>query len=648
MNGLIRVAAAVPSLALGDVAANVNAVLEKLEQARKQGVSLVVFPELCLTGYSLGDLFFQKSLIRELETGVKKLCNECPNGIVGVVGLPVFEDDGIYNCALVFSRDELHGLVPKMYLPNYNEFYEKRWFLTGANVEKEVLFCGRSVLLSAHQIFCSRDGVPFGVEICEDLWVPIPPSAELCLSGARLILNLSASNELIGKRVYRRDLVNTQSAKCQCGYIYASAGTGESSSDLVFSGHSLIASCGSILAESEGWLTNETLVISDIDLDRIEADRRKQTSFSEYRERHHLSIKALPLGIPLLLPDSAAPILHVSRLPFVPSDEKLRGSRCEQIFAMQAAGLARRLRITGGKAVIGISGGLDSTLALLVACEAMDSMSLPRTNIIGVTMPCFGTSDRTHENALKLMRSLGITAQEISIKDAVLQHFRDIGHSEEDHSTTYENAQARERTQVLMDLANSVGGIVIGTGDLSEIALGWCTYNADHMSMYNVNCGVPKTLVRWIVQTAAQMPRFSENAAVLLDILATPISPELLPPDRDGTIRHKTEDIIGPYELHDFFLYYCVRFGYEPKKIYDLCCLAFDEEYDHAAIHKWLKLFYRRFFSQQFKRNCMPDGVKVGSVALSPRGDWRMPSDAVCRAWIEQCDAIAPHERKPV
>ena len=489
-------------------------------------------------------------------------------------------------------------------------------------------------------IFASPDGLRFGAEICEDLWTPLPPSTMLTLGGAQLVVNLSASNELIAKREYRQELVRQQSARCLCAYVYVSAGNGESTSDLVFSGHSIMACSGSIVKESEGYLQDNYLLTADIDIDRLDADRLEQTSFGDAAALYGESTETVPLPLPMLLPDSIPTTLRVPKHPFIPSNRDSRDLRCSQIFDMQAAALARRLQVTGGKLVVGISGGLDSTLALLAACRSMDMLELPRTNILGITMPCFGTSDRTYNNALLLMEHLGVAQREIPIHAAVRQHFADIGHEESDHSVTYENCQARERTQVLMDVANKIGAIVLGTGDLSEIALGWCTYNADHMSMYGVNSGVPKTLVRWVVQTASEMPAFAPAKAVLEDILDTPISPELLPPDASGKIAQQTEDLVGPYALHDFFLYYAVRFGYEPKKIYELCCNAFAEDFDRATILKWLKNFYRRFWTQQFKRNCIPDGVKIGSIALSPRGDWRMPSDAQSTAWLQACEAL--------
>ncbi len=642
MEGLLRVGAAVPQLHLGNVAENVREIAALMAQAAQEQAGLVVFPELCLTGYTCGDLFFQKPLLCAVEAGLQQLMEDCPVGITAVVGAPIEVEGALYNCGVVLTHGSLLGVVPKLFLPNYQEFYEKRWFTDGFALTRDSLcLCGQEVPVGQGLLFTGTDGAVFGVELCEDLWTPLPPSTFLTLNGAEVVVNLSASNELIAKRAYRRELVRQQSSRCLCGYVYASAGPGESTTDLVFSGHSLVAQCGSLLAESQKPLAEGYLLTADLDLDRIRADRRRHTGFADAR-RHYAGnqpvrrVKTPALG----LPEETAPRLKVRPYPFIPSDTAARQERCGQIFDMQAEALARRLRITGGSVTVGISGGLDSTLALLVACRAMDRMQLPRTNIIGVTMPCFGTTDHTYQNALTLMTTLGITQREIPIHEAVRLHFRDIGHAETDHSVTYENAQARERTQVLMDVANQTGGIVLGTGDLSEIALGWCTYNADHMSMYGVNSGVPKTLVRWVVQTAADNEAFAESREVLLSILDTPISPELLPPDEQGNIAQQTEDLVGPYALHDFFLYYMVRYGLRPRKIFQLAQLAFQGEYDDDTLRKWLRNFYHRFFTQQFKRNCMPDGVKIGSIALSPRGDWRMPSDAQRALWLAECDAL--------
>ena len=645
MRGLVRVGAAVPSLALGNVKENMKRHLAMMREAKEKHVSIVTFPELSLTGYTCGDLFFQRRLLDDVTDALIALKDEMPEGILAVVGAPLEIEGALYNCAVVLHKGEIISAVPKTFLPNNGEFYEKRWFQSGdARRDASVAIPKLKTDVCRQAIFETEDGVRFGIELCEDLWAPLPPSTMLSVEGAEIILNLSASNELLSKREYRQQLISQQSARCQCGYVYVSAGMGESSSDLVFSGHSVIASCGTVIRESEGYLADNYLMTADIDIDRIRADRMKQSSFADCAAQVRAMWKQAPNILRTmenaLLPDDAAPDYHVSKHPFIPSDKASRQLRCAQILAMQATALARRLAVTGGKVVVGISGGLDSTLALLAACKAVDMLHLPRTNILGITMPCFGTTDRTYHNALDLMTSLGVSQREIPIHNAVRQHFADIGHDESDHSVTYENCQARERTQVLMDVANKIGAIVLGTGDLSEIALGWCTYNADHMSMYGVNSGVPKTLVRWVIQTAAENEAFSSSRECLQSILDIPISPELLPPDEKGNILQQTEDVVGPYALHDFFLYYAIRFGYPPKKVFELCCIAFQDDFSCETILKWLKNFYRRFWTQQFKRNCMPDGVKIGSIALSPRGDWRMPSDAQYKAWMDECDCI--------
>ena len=645
MRGLVRVGAAVPSLALGNVKENMKRHLAMMREAKEKHVSIVTFPELSLTGYTCGDLFFQRRLLDDVTDALLALKDEMPEGILAVVGAPLEIEGALYNCAVVLHKGEIISAVPKTFLPNNGEFYEKRWFQSGdARRDASVAIPKLKTDVCRQAIFETEDGVRFGIELCEDLWAPLPPSTMLSVEGAEIILNLSASNELLSKREYRQQLISQQSARCQCGYVYVSAGMGESSSDLVFSGHSVIASCGTVIRESEGYLADNYLMTSDIDIDRIRADRMKQSSFADCATQVRAMWKQEPNILRTmenaLLPDDVTPDYRVSKHPFIPSDKASRQLRCAQILAMQATALARRLAVTGGKVVVGISGGLDSTLALLAACKAVDMLHLPRTNILGITMPCFGTTDRTYHNALDLMTSLGVSQREIPIHNAVRQHFADIGHDESDHSVTYENCQARERTQVLMDVANKIGAIVLGTGDLSEIALGWCTYNADHMSMYGVNSGVPKTLVRWVIQTAAENEAFSSSRECLQSILDTPISPELLPPDEKGNILQQTEDVVGPYALHDFFLYYAIRFGYPPKKVFELCCIAFQDDFSCETILKWLKNFYRRFWTQQFKRNCMPDGVKIGSIALSPRGDWRMPSDAQYKAWMDECDCI--------
>ena len=552
----------------------------------------------------------------------------------------------MYNCAAVVSGGKLHCLIPKTYIPNYNEFYEKRWFSSGATLaETDVTlnlpgFEPMKVPVLKQGLIQLGEGTLVGVEICEDLWTPVPPSSLLALSGAEVIVNLSASNETIGKRAYRRELVKHQSAAASCIYAYASAGFGESTQDLIFSGQCLIAQNGFLLGETEQAIVSRALLIRDCDLGQIRADRRKNKCFADnarvlaaVRDTKTVAVSDVPLR-----GDGA--LQNIAKLPFVPASQADRFDRCMEIFRMQVAGLARRLELLGGKAVIGISGGLDSTLALLVAVEAMRWLGRPASDVYGVTMPCYGTSDRTYRNSLELMEKLGVTGKEVNIRQAVDIHFADIGHDKSVRNGTYENAQARERTQILMDYASVVGGIVIGTGDLSELALGWCTYNGDHMSMYGVNASIPKTLIRWMIAAIADSPDFVEAKPVLEDILDTPISPELLPPDASGKISQYTEDLVGPYALHDFFLYYMLRFGFEPKKIYVLACRAFQGDFEPDVIKKWMKAFYRRFFTQQFKRSCLPDGVKVGSVCLSPRGDWRMPSDASGRIWLEEVDML--------
>lgn len=595
MRGLVRVGAAVPSLALGNVKENMKRHLAMMREAKEKHVSIVTFPELSLTGYTCGDLFFQRRLLDDVTDALLTLKNEMPEGILAVVGAPLEIEGALYNCAVVLHKGEIISAVPKTFLPNNGEFYEKRWFQSGdARRDASAAIPKLKTDVCRQAIFETEDGVRFGIELCEDLWAPLPPSTMLSVEGAEIILNLSASNELLSKREYRQQLISQQSARCQCGYVYVSAGMGESSSDLVFSGHSVIASCGTVIRESEGYLADNYLMTADVDIDRIRADRMKQSSFADCAAQVRAMWKQEPNILRTmenaLLPDDAAPDYHVSKHPFIPSDKASRQLRCAQILAMQATALARRLAVTGGKVVVGISGGLDSTLALLAACKAVDMLHLPRTNILGITMPCFGTTDRTYHNALDLMTSLGVSQREIPIHNAVRQHFADIGHDESDHSVTYENCQARERTQVLMDVANKIGAIVLGTGDLSEIALGWCTYNADHMSMYGVNSGVPKTLVRWVIQTAAENEAFSSSRECLQSILDTPISPELLPPDEKGNILQQTEDVVGPYALHDFFLYYAIRFGYPPKKVFDLCCIAFKDDFSCETILKWLKI----------------------------------------------------------
>ena len=643
MLDFIRIACAVPAVRVGDTAKNAEDICAYIGKADAQQADIVLFPELALTGYTCQDLFFQDALWTGVQDGIRRIadCTKNHPGVTAVVGLPVRTGMRLYNCAAVISRGKIHALVPKTYIPNYNEFYEKRWFSSGAEVTEDMAeLLGEPVPVLPRAIFRIGGGALLGVEICEDMWTPLPPSTFLALNGAEVILNLSASNETIGKRAYRRGLVQHQSAALNCVYAYCSAGSTESTQDLIFSGQSLIGEDGRLLGETEEPIASDYMLVRDCDLGRVRADRMKNKGFKDAARQNP--------GHPAVLIDTHAPELRgdgtrypLSKLPFVPTGKQNRVQRCMEIFHMQVAGLKQRLAILGdAKAVIGISGGLDSTLALLVSVEAMRQLGRPASDVCGVTMPCFGTSDRTYNNSWELMRTLGISCKEINIKDAVNLHFSDIGHDPAIHNGTYENSQARERTQILMDYASVVGGIVVGTGDLSELALGWCTYNGDHMSMYGVNASIPKTLIRWMIDAISEMPAFALSRTVLQDILDTPISPELLPPDAEGKIAQHTEDLVGPYALHDFFLYYVLRFGFSPTKIYTLACRAFAGDFEPEVIKKWLKTFYRRFFTQQFKRSCLPDGVKVGSVTLSPRGDWRMPSDASARLWLNEVEQL--------
>lgn len=623
-DGFIRVGAATPEIRVADCRHNAERIIETIFRAAERGVKLLVLPELCVTGYTCGDLFFQGTLLNAAERALEQIVSETAAlDLVAAVGVPLRENGKLYNCAAVFSRGKLLGTVPKRHIPNYGEFYEKRYFESGFSFTGESGF--RPTVFTCRAL----PELSFGVEICEDLWAPCPPSGALALAGASLILNLSASNEVVGKAEYRRALVTGQSARLLCGYVYASAGDGESTTDAVFGGHNLIAENGVLLAESA--LFQNGLLTAEIDLGRLAFERRKSTSFlpTEEAERVFFDLSVTPTELSREFP----------KAPFVPRGKADRDSRCETILAMQSAGLKKRLAHTGAKtAVLGISGGLDSCLALLVAVRAMDALERPRTDIVAVTMPCFGTTSRTKGNAQRLCERLGVTLREIDLTRSVQAHLEDIGHGGAP-DVTYENGQARERTQVLMDVANQTGGLVVGTGDLSELALGWATYNGDHMSMYGVNASVPKTLVRYIVGYYGETCGDNALGAVLRDILDTPVSPELLPADRD-TITQKTEDLVGPYELHDFFLYYALRWGYAPKKVFRAARRAFGEDYSREVILKWLKTFYRRFFSQQFKRSCMPDGPKIGSVTLSPRADLRMPSDASARLWLDELETL--------
>ena len=637
-DGFIKVAAGTPKIRVADCRYNAEQIFTMMREADKQGVKVLCLPELCLTGYTCGDLFLQDTLLCGAEEGLQTILEATRNlDMVTVLGLPVRckWDNKLYNCAAVSQSGEILGLVPKTYLPNYGEFYEQRWFASGAGVETSVDLCGETVDMDAAGLFACETvpNLVLGVEICEDLWATEPPSARLARGGATVILNLSASNELVGKSGYRRNLVVGQSGRLVCGYVYADAGEGESTTDLVFTGHNMIAENGALLAERR-FATG--LTISEIDVDRLAYERRRMTTFNGQRQA---DLWRASFSLPL---EETRLTRAVSPAPFVPADAEDRAERCNEILKIAALGLKKRLEHTGARtAVVGLSGGLDSTLAILITAVAMKLLDRPASDIIAVTMPCFGTTDRTRDNAVELAERLGATLKRIDIGSAVKVHFKDIGQSMEDHSVTFENGQARERTQVLMDIANQNGGLVIGTGDLSELALGWATYNGDHMSMYGVNAGIPKTLVRHLVafvsdDKGSEDPRLS---AVLDDILDTPVSPELLPAI-EGKISQKTEDLVGPYELHDFFLYYAIRWGFPPRKVFRLAEHALGRTYDRATILKWLNSFYRRFFTQQFKRSCLPDGPKVGSVTLSPRGDWRMPSDAVAALWLEELEGL--------
>lgn len=649
----LRVVNAVPDLSVGDVYFNTEKIKEKMSEAAAESPDLVVFPELCLTGYTCQDLFFQRELLVSAKKCLVDLIHESRRYDYTVaVGVPLEIGGQLFNCAVIITNGMINGIVPKTFLPNYNEFYEKRWFSSAAALKTDSVMyadidadCDEDYRISvgSHLIFTLKNFVKFGVELCEDLWTPLPPSTLLALNGAELILNLSASNETIAKRNYRRSLVCQQSARCVCAYVYTSAGECESTQDLIFSGHSLVAENGILIAENDKTVDSDYLLVNDIDMGRIKADRLKMKTFGESTDLYGHALKPAFVTITsktdMVYGDGS--FAFVSRTPFVPAGESDRLERCLSIFEMQAAGLKKRLKITGGKAVIGVSGGLDSTLALLVTAYAMKNLNRPLTDVIAVTLPCFGTTNRTYNNALALMKNLGVDMREVNIREACTLHCRDIGHDMHTLDVTFENVQARERTQILMDIACKESGFVVGTGDLSELALGWCTYNADHMSMYGVNAGIPKTLIKWMISSIADNHIFEGCSDVLYDIIDTPISPELLPPDENGNITQETESLVGPYILHDFFLYYVLRYGFAPKKIYVLAQSAFEGEFDGETVLKWMKAFYRRFFSQQFKRSCLPDGVKIGSVCLSPRGDWRMPSDASAAAWLRELDDIS-------
>lgn len=634
-DGFLRVAAATPDIRVADCSFNGASAAALVSEAYEQGVSLLVLPELCLTGYTCSDLFLQESLLDGAEKALVALTESTRDrNMVVLAGLPLTVNGVLYNVAAVLHGGEILGFVPKSYLPTYSEFYEGRHYHSGADIETEVLFNGRKYPFGTKLLFRCRQMPAFtlGIEICEDLWVAQPPSIGHALAGATVIANLSASDETTGKDIYRKSLVSGQSARLVCGYIYADAGEGESSTDLVFGAHNLICENGSLLAESERF--HNQMITADLDTSKLVSERRRMTTWQPNFDQDYRIIDFDLEMHPIKLRR------YIDPHPFVPDDQTDRARRCEEILTIQAMGLKKRLAHTHCRhAVVGISGGLDSTLALLVTVRAFDMLDMDRKQIMAVTMPCFGTTDRTYHNACELVHRLGATLEEVDIKEAVTLHFSDIGQDLSKHDVTYENGQARERTQVLMDIANRLGGMVIGTGDMSELALGWATYNGDHMSMYGVNASVPKTLVRHLVRYCADTADSQTLKETLLDILDTPVSPELIPPE-DGEISQKTEDLVGPYELHDFFLYHILRFGRHPAKVYRLALQAFEGVYDAATILRWLKIFYRRFFAQQFKRSCLPDGPKVGSVAVSPRGDLRMPSDACAALWMQELDEI--------
>lgn len=647
--GYIRVATAVPSVNVADVDFNVESILSCIRRAIDCGAQMVVLPELCVTAYTCADLFGNEQLLDAAEEALRTIQKSTADtNIVVFVGAPLRCDGHLYNCAVCIQNGEILGAVPKTYLPNYKEFYEKRWF-TSYNVTKtatEITINGEIKPFGANIIF-NAGKVKIGVDLCEDLWVPIPPSSVYAINGANVIVNLSASNELVGKNKYLRSLIKHQSDSCTTAYIYSSAGYGESTTDLVFAGNAIIAENGTILKDSKRFDLDSQIVYADVDIEALNNERRINGSYNDNMLQFNRQMRLIPLQWPKTLNyDKEELARAVKPLPFVPFEEDRRNSRCEEIVNIQTEGLMRRLQFTHiNHVVVGISGGLDSTLALLVAIRAFDRLGYNRKNVYGVTMPGFGTTGRTYNNALSMMKALGVSIVEIPIADAVKQHFKDIKHDINVHDVTYENSQARERTQILMDLSNKHNALVLGTGDLSELALGWATYNGDHMSMYNVNVSIPKTLAKHLVMWFASSESCSNPQSVLihetlLDVLNTPISPELTPADADGNIQQKTEDLVGPYELHDFFLYHMLRYGYTPRKIFMLAKVAFGRDYDNQTIKKWLTKFIYRFFSQQFKRSCLPDGPKVGTVSLSPRGDWRMPSDAASKIWIKECDML--------
>ena len=636
MKDILRVAVSVPRVSVGNVAYNEEKIAEMIGKAAADGVGILVFPECALTGYSCGDLFFQESLQKAAKEALLRLCRLVPEHMLVAVGTPLLIDGALYNTAVWLAKDKPVAVVPKAFLPNYREHAERRYFTPASQLKKENVKLGAFLVPCGSLLLESEDGVVIGTEICEDIWAPIPPSSRQALSGATVLCNICACNETVGRRALLQRMIAEQSRRTVSAYLFASAGWHESTSDLLYAGYGAVAQNGKILTEQKAFISDGTLLVTDLDMGRTFCDRLVNRTFGEAAAEEKACFNRVFLDGVKLFYEAEPTYLRVSASPFIASDKEKRETACREIFEIQAHALARRLEITGGRLVIGVSGGLDSTLALLVATRSMDILSLPRENIYALTLPCFGTTDTTKSNAWALMRALGVTADEIRIADSVNRHFADIGHDPDVHDVTYENSQARERTQVLMDYANRVGAIVLGTGDLSELALGWCTYNADHMSMYGVNAGVPKTLIAPMLETLAEDDRYSHLKEILMAVVNTPVSPELLPPDKDGKIAQKTEDLVGPYRLHDFFIYYAIRYGYEPKKIEELARIAFKGEFSNETIHRWLENFYRRFFTQQFKRNCLPDGVKVGSIGLSPRGDWQMPADASSALWLSE------------
>ncbi|WP_085536546.1 NAD(+) synthase [Massilibacteroides vaginae] len=638
--GFVKVAAAIPRLKVADCFFNIHQIEGLIHKADAQHVQFICFPELSVTGYTCMDIFSQQTLLNNAEKALIQLVEKTSGlSILSIVGMPLRIENRLVNAAVVFQQGKILGVVPKTFIPNYKEFQEQRWFSSGNEIYgNEITIAGARYPFGKQLLFSDND-ITIGIEICEDLWVPIPPSSDLCMHGANLIFNLSASNELIGKHRYRQSLIKQQSARCIAGYVYSSAGFGESSTDLVFSGNAIIAENGTLLKSSERFCLEEQLVVSEIDIANLQNDRMVDTSFMKGLQCTEKEIRRIPFETKQL-PCPMQLTRFVDPYPFIPFGDELK-ERCEEILNIQVHGLAKRYDHTkSNSAVIGISGGLDSTLALLITVMAFDLLHIPRKRIIGITMPGFGTTDRTYTNAVGLIHSLGVTFREISIQKACLQHFADIGHDPSIHDVTYENTQARERTQILMNVANKENGLVIGTGDLSELALGWATYNGDHMSMYGVNNSIPKTLVKHLVEWVARNKMDNASRDILLDITDTPISPELIPADSNGNITQITEDLVGPYELHDFFIYHTLRFGATPARIYYLAQSAFKDKYDNATLKKWLHTFFRRFFAQQFKRSCLPDGPKVGSVSFSPRGDWRMPSDASAAIWLKEVEEL--------